>query len=117
VKHSFRRLPDGRLTWKYDRALRDQSREGTRDLPDLWPDLARIACPTLIVRGAESDVLSPEIAKRMVETLQGGRLVEVSEAGHTVPGDQPELFIRIVRQFFLDPHSEAVKKGGSPWRP
>lgn len=56
-------------------------------------------CPTLIVRGAESDVLSPQIVKRMLETLQDGRLVELPEAGHTVPGDQPEAFARIVAEF------------------
>lgn len=99
VKHSFNRLPNGKLTWKYDKALRDQTREGTRDIPNLWPDLARITCPTLIVRGTESDVLSPEIAKRMLETLRDGRLVEVPEAGHTVLGDQPEPFARVVGEF------------------
>ena len=99
VKHSFNRLPTGKLTWKYDKVLRDQTRQGARDIPNLWPDLARIACPTLIVRGAESDVLSPEIAKRMLETLRDGRLVEVPEAGHTVLGDQPERFARVVGEF------------------
>lgn len=100
VKHGFNRLPDGRLTWKYDRVLRDQAREGRRDIPNLWPDLARIACPTLIVRGVESDVLSPQIAKRMLETLTDGRLVEIPDAGHTVPGDQPEAFLAAIRAFF-----------------
>lgn len=103
VKWSFTRLANGKLAWKYDKALRDQTRTGTRDIPNLWPDLARIACPTLIVRGAESDVLSPEIAKRMLETLKDGRLVEVPEAGHTVPGDQPDAFIRILREFLSAP--------------
>lgn len=99
LKHSFNRLPNGKLTWKYDKVLRDQTRERTRDIPNLWPDLARITRPTLIVRGAESDVLSPEIAKRMLETLKDGRLVEIPDAGHTVPGDQPEAFIKAVRAF------------------
>ena len=101
VRHSLTQLPNGKLTWKYDTALRDQARERSRDIPSLWPDLARIACPTLIIRGAESDVLSPQIAKQMLETLKDGRLVEVPEAGHTVPGDQPETFIRIVRDFLI----------------
>lgn len=99
LKHSFNRLPNGRLAWKYDRVLREQTRMGTRDIPNLWPDLGRITCPTLIVRGVESDVLSPEIAKRMLETLKDGRLVEIPDAGHTVPGDQPEAFIKAVRAF------------------
>ena len=51
------------------------------------------------MRGAVSDILSPEIAKRMLETLPDGRLVEVAGAGHTVPGDQPDAFARAVRAF------------------
>ena len=102
VKHGFNRLPGGRLAWKYDKALRTQAREGRRDMPDLWPDLARIVCPTLVVRGIESDVLSPQIAKRMLETLPDGRLMEIPDAGHTVPGDQPEAFLKAVRPF-LEP--------------
>jgi pimeloyl-ACP methyl ester carboxylesterase len=101
VKHSFNRLPNGKLAWKYDRLLRAQAREGIRDVPNLWPDLARIACPTLIVRGAESDVLSSEVSKRMLEALRDGRLVDVPEAGHTVPGDQPDVFARVVGQFLV----------------
>ena len=99
LRHSFNRLPNGKLAWKYDKVLRDQTRERTRDIPNLWPDLARVTRPTLIVRGAESDVLSPEIAKRMLETLKDGRLVEIPDAGHTVSGDQPEAFIKAVRTF------------------
>ena len=60
--------PDGALTWKYDKALRDMMRAGgRRDTVDLWEPLPRITCPTLVVRGAVSDILSPEIAKRMLE--------------------------------------------------
>ena len=72
---------------------------GRRDTVDLWEPLPRITCPTLIVRGAASDILSPEIAKRMLEALPDGRLVEVAGAGHTVPGDQPDAFARAVRAF------------------
>ncbi len=99
LRHSFNRLPNGKLAWKYDKVLRDQTRRGARHIPNLWPDIARITCPTLTVRGAESDVLSPEIAKRMLETLKDGRLVEIPDAGHTVPGDQPEAFIKAIRAF------------------
>jgi len=100
VTHGLKRLPDGSLAWKYDRALREMMRAGgRRDDTDLWGPLGRIACPTLLVRGVESDILSPEIAKRMLQTLPDGRLVEVAGAGHTVPGDQPAAFSRAVRDF------------------
>src|SRR3989454_8854744 len=70
-----------------------------RDPVDLWPLWSAIACPTLIVRGAESDVLAPETAKRMLATNPHARLVEVPGAGHTVPGEQPAAFQRLLTEF------------------
>jgi pimeloyl-ACP methyl ester carboxylesterase len=100
VEHGVRPLPDGGLTWKYDRALREAVRLGRwRDPTDLWPLWNAITCPTLLVRGEESDILSTDIAKRMLETQPNAHLVEVSGAGHTVPGDQPEVFLALLLDF------------------
>jgi pimeloyl-ACP methyl ester carboxylesterase len=101
VAHALRRLPDGSLTWKYSRGLRDMMREGRRDAVDLWPALRSIACPTLVVRGSESDILTAEQAKQVVEALPQGQLVEIAGAGHTVPGDKPAEFAQALRAFLL----------------
>jgi len=99
VRHGLKRLPDGELTWKYAKGLRDMMREGRGDAVDLWGPLPRIPCPTLVVRGAESDILSAEVAKKMAERLPDGRVVEIAGAGHTVPADRPEEFVRTIREF------------------
>jgi pimeloyl-ACP methyl ester carboxylesterase len=99
VRHGLKRLPDGELTWKYAKGLRDMMRAGRRDAVDLWEPLPRIACPTLVVRGAESDILSADVAKKMTERLPAGRLVEIEGAGHTVPADRPEEFVRQIQAF------------------
>ncbi|PYN96473.1 MAG: alpha/beta hydrolase [Candidatus Rokuibacteriota bacterium] len=100
VRHGLRPLPDGGYTWKYDRAIRDGVRNGRwREDLDVWPLWTSVTCPTLIVRGAESDVLSPEIATQMIEARPQARLVEVPDAGHTVPGDQPAQFLELLRTF------------------
>src|SRR5206468_2638983 len=66
VRHGLRPLADGGFEWKYDKALREMMRQGgRRDTIDLWEPLRRIAVPALLVRGAESDVLSADVAKRM----------------------------------------------------
>jgi esterase len=99
VLHATRKV-DGGHVWKYDRAIREAVRTGRwRDAIDLWPLWQAIACPVMVVRGADSDVLSPEIAKRMLETNPHARLVEVPGAGHTVPGDQPVAFRRLLAEF------------------
>lgn len=101
VKHGLRRSPDGTLAWKYSKGLRDMMREGRRDAIDLWPPLRRIPCPTLLVRGSESDILTDVQAKQVVEALAHGQLAEIAGAGHTVPGDKPAEFARVVRAFLL----------------
>jgi pimeloyl-ACP methyl ester carboxylesterase len=99
AEHGLRATAGG-LTWKYDRELRDAVRQGRwRDPTDLWPLWAAIACPTLVVRGAESDILSKEIAGRMLAAQPRAQLVEIAEAGHTVPGDQPAAFLETLRSF------------------
>ena len=102
AQHAVRPLPGGGFTWKYDRALREAIRQGRMRVPaDLWPQWRAIACPTLLVRGALSDILSDETAKRMVDELPGARLVVVPGAGHTVPGDQPAAFQSLLREFLM----------------
>jgi pimeloyl-ACP methyl ester carboxylesterase len=99
VRHGLKRLPDGGLTWKYAKGLRDMMRAGRRDAVDLWEPLSRIPCPTLVVRGAESDILSPDVAKKMTERLPDGRVIELARAGHTVPADRPDEFASELRAF------------------
>ena len=94
----LRQLPDGRWTWKNDR--RFQRRTPTRiQREDLWPYVYRIKAPTLLVRGAQSDHLSPGAAKRLQKAIPGSTLTVVERAGHTVPGDNPPAFAAAVRDF------------------
>lgn len=101
VKHGIKALPDGTFAWKYSKGLRAMMREGWRDAIDLWGPLRRIGCPTLLVRGGESDILTAEQAEQVVAALPAGQLAEIAGAGHTVPGDKPAEFARAVRAFLL----------------
>jgi pimeloyl-ACP methyl ester carboxylesterase len=102
AQHAVRPLPGGGFTWKYDRALRDAIRQGRLRVPaDLWPQWRAITCPTLLIRGEHSDVLSEETAKGMIDTQPAARLAVVAGAGHTVPGDQPAAFQALLRQFLM----------------
>jgi pimeloyl-ACP methyl ester carboxylesterase len=79
----LRQRGDGRWLWKMDPAYIEQRvRHGAPARPALWPALERLACPTLVVWGTESDVLSEAQARRMVEALARGRLVTVRGVAH-----------------------------------
>ncbi len=106
MRYATRQLPDesdgvpGKTVWRYDVAIRENRRRGggAPDV-DLWPKLPLIACPTLIVRGEESDVLSPEVAARMVHDMPNAKCIEVPKAGHMVFEDNPEAFNTVVAEF------------------
>jgi pimeloyl-ACP methyl ester carboxylesterase len=103
--HNLRRMPDGKWMWKYDqrhraRALDPAAAGRRRDL--LWSAVAKVSCPTLVVRGAESDVFHDEDAARLSGALSHGRWVKIANAGHTVQGDNPAGLLVALRAFLSE---------------
>ena len=95
-----RQLPDGKLGWKFDPEIREQRINGTAaPAADLWPALENITCPTLVVRGTETDLLTQETADQMVSTLAQGSMVNIERAGHMVFEDNPSDFIAAVKSW------------------
>jgi esterase len=97
--NNLKQLEDGRWTWKHDRRRGIRRDRGGELTAAAWADLAKIQAPTLIVRGAESNMLSLETATKMHHMLKHSQLVEVPHAGHLVQGDNPVGFERVVRAF------------------
>src|SRR3954467_12241509 len=82
LMHNLRQQPDGTWRWKYDRSRftrlnHDSNRSGPAALAH---GLSRIACPTLIVRGADSDVFHEEDGIKLAKQLPNGRFVTVPNA-------------------------------------
>jgi len=99
LQYATKALVNGKVGWRYDLGtIRDQRVNGTgAPAADLWPLLPNITCPTLIVRGEESDLLPADVAAKMIKTLPNGSVVEVERAGHMVFEDNPEGFISAVK--------------------
>ncbi len=100
VVFGMRQLDNRRYTWKYDPALGGppQPQPNKREW-DMWEVVRRIGCPTLLLRGEHSRVVSPEIAQRMREEMPDCRVETVPNAGHALFTDQPELFHQAVVRF------------------
>lgn len=103
VMTNLMRTEDGRFTFRYDRALRSGFGERRRDVAEVqaagWRACADIAVPTLVIRGAISDILSPRVAQKMLETIPHARLATVAGSGHSVPLDRPDGFLEAARDF------------------
>jgi esterase len=101
LMHNLRQQPDGTWRWKYDtRRFKSMGQDSHRAARAALADgLARIDCPTLVVRGGESDVFHDEDAERLTARLPNGRWIKVPRAGHTVQGDNPKDLVAELRRF------------------
>ena len=92
AEHSVHGEADGRFGYKFDPkwfSLPSRPR----------PDLTDVRCPTLLIRGGDSPLLSAEAADEFVSQLPKGRLIEIPDAGHHVLIDQPDLLFDAVEIF------------------
>ena len=110
ARHELRERADGRFelklrldmkTLRESRSAEEAERQSQEETARLWEILEKVPCPTLVVRGAASDVLSPETADRMEEVLPSGELAVVAQAGHSVMIDNPDGFREVVTRFAL----------------
>ena len=100
VKWSVKPGADGGLVWKMDASIRRPLRGGTaQQRLDLWVPYARIACPILIVRGADSDILASATAGRMCTVHKGAKAVEVPAVGHAPSLTEAES-LGAIKEFF-----------------
>jgi len=95
----LRQRADGPLEMKCDPLLsRDHNNVVSSDC-EILSVLRHIRCPTLVVRGAGSAVLSSSATTRMLKCLSTAHACTVAKAGHAVMLDNPDEFAIVVKTF------------------
>ena len=97
--HNLYRGSDGKWRWRWDPMLLVSRRRNRSLQGDLYAYLRRVSCPTLLLRGVSSPLLTAEVAQKMLEALPHGRLVEIPAAAHTVNADNAAEFERVTAAF------------------
>jgi pimeloyl-ACP methyl ester carboxylesterase len=102
----FRRLPDGKVVWKYDLLLQERwpgedgfRNTGGHDL-SVWE---RVQCPILVMK-AHSPHLTPEDCDRIVQYGKGSRWVEVPSQTHFVFDENVEGLLERMEPFLDEVH-------------
>jgi pimeloyl-ACP methyl ester carboxylesterase len=106
---SLREQPDGRFAFKFDPRW--------FALPAAKPPpLGNIRCPTLIVRGADSTLLSAEGAAAFAADIPGARVVVIEGGGHNLHLEQPQAFLAAANAFLagLESAPELTGAGSRP---
>ncbi|MBP9713964.1 MAG: alpha/beta hydrolase [Sterolibacterium sp.] len=103
TEHVVRQAADGKIEFRYDPGIAESYRQIAADGRDieLWPIYEQIHCPTLVVRGAESDLLRRETAAEMALRDPQTQVVEIPGVGHApmfMHADQ----VALVRAYLLN---------------
>ncbi len=95
--HSTTRQEDGTYALHYDPAIGDVFTEEMEDVK-LWQVWDHVRCPTLLLRGENSQLLTRETAERMTRSGPKAELVEFPGVGHA-PSLMTEEQIKVVHDW------------------
>ncbi len=101
VKYNMLQRVDGKFVSKCDsnpRRLNIQRGSGPLENITL-EDATHFDLPVLLVRGANSSILTPDAAERFAAALPQGRLITIADCGHNVHGQNTKGFIAAVDEF------------------
>jgi pimeloyl-ACP methyl ester carboxylesterase len=98
ILHNAHERPDGTWAWRYDRF---EIPDGTEmpDFGDLWSYVDAVEVPFLLVRGADSPVVSDDDVAELARRRPAVRVEVVEAAGHSVQGDQPLVLAQLIEDF------------------
>jgi pimeloyl-ACP methyl ester carboxylesterase len=101
LEKNLRLRDDGRWYWHWDpRFMAGDHRQKVARIAQRMQEAAgKIDIPTLLVRGQQSDVVSPEGAKELQSMIPHMTFVDVEGAGHMVAGDKNDLFNAAIIEF------------------
>ena len=101
VKYNLLQRADGKYVSKRDHGPRLATTRSQREESDRFSltDATVISQPTLVIRGADSNVLSSGAAERFVQALPLGQLRTVPDSGHNVHGQNTIGFLEALVPF------------------
>lgn len=82
AEHNARALDDGRITYAYDPRIAEVFEHEPIGEVDLWPYWDAITCPTLLIQGGKSVLLTDKIIEDMDERGPDCELVVFEDCGH-----------------------------------
>ncbi len=101
LRKNLQRGADGRWRWHWDPAfLTSEKRpDASVDPGRLNRAAAKVAVPTLLVRGRLSDMVSEEAVEEFRSHVPHAETADVSGAAHMVAGDRNDAFTEVVAEF------------------
>ena len=103
LRKNLRLRADGRWHWHWDPAQFWSERSPSADevVAMLVAAAAAVHCPTLLVHGRKSDIVSDEGIEHFRTLLDHVEIVRLDDAAHTAAADDNDTFAEVVVEFCL----------------
>lgn len=106
LRKNLRLDDDGRFRWHWDPGFitspRNINAGAVDSMQTLLKALPGLRVPMLLVRGMESELVSEDAARELVQLAPSASYVDVSGAGHMVAGDKNDVFCSAILEFLTD---------------
>ncbi|MBW2621811.1 MAG: alpha/beta hydrolase [Deltaproteobacteria bacterium] len=99
IANGYQEVSERTFIPRYDLQMRRDVVDAGFVVEDLRPYLAGISCPVLVIRGANSPILSESAAREMCRLLPDAKVAEISSASHLPVQENPSAFNRAVKSF------------------
>ena len=101
LKKNLRKKKDGRFYWHWDPRFLDRRTENPNpNLEEIQRNAARrVKVPTLLIRGALSDVVTDRNVKEFLSAVPHAEFEEINQAAHMVAGDRNDVFVKAAVNF------------------
>jgi pimeloyl-ACP methyl ester carboxylesterase len=101
ILHNAEQQEDGTWVWRYRRYGDLEKLPAHPDFASLWPVVDTLSAPSLLVRGMRSEsVVTDDDEAQWLGRSSHAWVARVAEAGHSLQGDTPLEFTRIVEDFY-----------------
>jgi pimeloyl-ACP methyl ester carboxylesterase len=114
LQKNLRQRPDGRWRWHWDPLFMDGEMKIDSDRDAVDADLvhaaASLAVPTLLVRGASSELVQEEHARDFLALARKAEYVDVAGTRHMVAGDANDQFTESLAEFLSRAETSAGER-------
>jgi pimeloyl-ACP methyl ester carboxylesterase len=99
ILHNAFEREDGRWVWRHQRTPLAEGQRADLDFAAMWDDLAAVGVPLLLLLGDRSPVVDETDREMFAERQPDAEIVTVTDAGHSIQGDQPLVLAEHLDRF------------------
>ena len=100
LKKNLRLKEDGKYYWHWDpKFIQSRTSNRTEHRSKHKTYAHNVCIPTLLIRGALSNVVTEEEVKDFMETIKHAEFVEIDKAAHMIAGDRNDIFANAAINF------------------